>query len=173
MVAELKQHFDDIDHRARLMEIVREELKRADGMAVDAAPRIADIVRGDAALFRVVADPLIDAACYEMAAQQVRQTRKVVWTPPRTVSADDQRARVVRLSDSNLLNFPLPGGLRLGAASRDELREAAGFYARQASDMAWKSRWLDLVQKRVPKTKCVADVLTDADLRDLQEKANA
>ena len=173
MVAELKQHIDDLDPHVRLAEIVREELKRANGMAVDAAPHIAEAVRADGDLFRVVADPLIDAACYEMAAQQVRRERKSVWTPPRTVSDEDQKARVTALSNNTLLNFPLPGGVRLGAASREQLLAAAGFYARQASDMAWKSRWLDLVAKRVPKTKCVADVLTDADLRAMQEKANA
>lgn len=133
-------------------------------------------VRASRALRDMLTDPLISNACYDAIRRQCHVERRQVWSPPveKLVATRVAGAhRVVKLAAGNLLTFPLPGGKKLGEATRAEVAQAANFYQSQSDDMGHKARWLQLVQQSIPDGKTVADVLNDKRLRELQKEARS
>jgi hypothetical protein len=146
-------------------------LDAADGDVMRATAIMVGKVTKDSVLYRVLMDPLVREACYAALTQACRRRRRTVWDvqPP---SAETQRNTVVDLARGmTLLDFPLPGGLRLRDASRDDVAAAAEFYLNQASDMAVKGRWLRLVAQAVPGKKKVGSVLSIERLEELKIEA--
>jgi len=132
------------------------------------------MVRKDRGLRDALTEPLIAQACYDAVRRACHTDRKSVWKEPterlvkgRTTGS----ARVVHLAAGNLMMFPLPGGKKLGEATRGEIGEAATFYEKQAGDMTVKARWLRLVAQSIPSGKTARDALTDKRLRELQVEA--
>lgn len=112
----------------------------------------------------------IRTACYAAVSGCVRQERRAVFAMPQPTSPE-RRAQINALASGSirsLMDFPLPGGKRLGDATRGEVSEAADAYGKQARDMAWKSRWLGHIAQSLPDGKRVADVLTDERLEELR-----
>ena len=149
----------------------RRALDEADGDPTRAAEILEERVRADQDLWRRLTDQLIRAACTSYVRSEVAAERRRIWrnraANPRNVIMDGKR-RMERLAQENLMLFPLPGGMRLGEARRDEVSAAAGFYAGMTRDMAWKQRWLSLVAQSLPDDKAVGEVLTEERLRELQ-----
>ena len=149
-------------------------LEAANGDVKAATAVLEKQVRGDRALRDTLTDPLISNACYDAIRRQCHVERRQVWAPPaeKLVATGVTGAhRVVKLAAGNLLTFPLPGGKKLGEATRDDVAEAASFYKSQSEDMGHKARWLQLIGQSIPADKTVADVLTDKRLRELQSEA--
>lgn len=131
-------------------------------------------VRKERSLYDALTDPLIAQACYDAVRKACHTDRQSVWKEPGTkiVKGKTQNsARIVHLAAGNLLMFPLPGGKKLGEATRSEISSAANFYEKQSGDMAVKARWLRLVAQSLPSGQTVKDVLTDKRLRELQTEA--
>ena len=109
--------------------------------------------------------------CVESTSAVLRSERLSKWLPP-NYDAGGKGDRVAALAEGNaamLMDFPLPGGKRLGEATADEVRTAAEFYSKQAGNMAHKARWLSMIAARV-KDKTVKDALTEKKLRELQKE---
>lgn len=168
--------------RDAVAEAAREALDAARGDVRRAAVLFEARVRADRSLRDALTDPLIATACYTAVTAQVRRRRQSVWKAPAVPTrspapapaqprTSDGAFRVAQLAAGTLLMFPLPGGKRLGEATREEISEAACFYEAQSADMAHKARWLRLVAQSLPTSRRVGDVLTDARLRELQEAA--
>lgn len=155
-------------------------LDDAKGDLSGAAKMMEQAVRASSSLRTAVTDPLIAQACYDAVRRQIKWARREAWTgtkhrgsqsTPEVIQA--QQSRVVHLAAGTLAMFPLPGGKRLGEATREEIVAAADFYGRQASDMGAKARWLRLIGQSLPDGKRVSDVLTDKRLRELQAEAQS
>ena len=117
---------------------------------------------------------VIRRACYDAVAACVRQERRAVWVMPQPTT-EQRRRQIVSMAEGvrqTLHDFPLPGGKRLGDATREEVIEAAEFFGKQARDMAWKSRWLAHVAQSVPPGRKVADVLTPERLEELRQEVS-
>jgi hypothetical protein len=115
---------------------------------------------------------IIRTASYDAVSGAIRAERAIVWNTPQPTTIE-RRAQVTALASGTvrtLLDFPLPGGKRLGDATRGEVGEAADLYGSQARDMAWKARWLAHVAQSVPDGKRVADVLTAERLEELRQE---
>jgi hypothetical protein len=151
----------------------KQALERAGGDLDKAAGLLEQSIRADAALCKLLVDPLITLACREAVAKQQREQRAAIWNPPtveRAKITNEARARI--LGASNLMMFPLPTiGKALGEATRAEIAEAADFYAKQSNDMAHKARWLTLVSQSVPPGKLAKRALSEDRLRELQREA--
>ena len=157
-------------------EAARAALDAADGDVREASKRMEQAVRSNRGLRDRLTDPLIAEACYAAVSAQCRAERRRIWSPPASTvarAARDGARRVARLAADSLLAFPLPGGLKLGEATRAEIVNAAGFFERQAGDMAHKARWLTLVAQAMPGRKKASQVLTEERLRELQQEARA
>lgn len=163
-----------VQERDLVAEAARAALAEANGDVREATKKLEASVRGNRRLRDELTDPLISNACYTAVTAQCRVERRKVWSPPAeklVASRVTGAHRVVQLATGTLLMFPLPGGKKLGEATREEIAEAAQFYETQATDMGVKARWLRLVAQSVPGNKTAADVLSDKRLRELQEAA--
>jgi hypothetical protein len=147
----------------------REALLAADNDVLKATEALRQRVKGNPALFRQLMEPLVHDACYDAVRAQCRVQRSAIWSPP--VHRADSADRVKALAQSNLMSFPLPGGLRLGDATREDVVKAREFYASQADSMAHKARWLELVAQSLTGRKTVAKALTETRLQELKEAA--
>lgn len=160
--------------RDLVAEAARAALDAAAGDVREATRAMEQKVRQDRRLRDDLTDPLLATACYTAVTMQCRVERRKVWSPPAeklVASRVTGAHRVVQLATGTLLMFPLPGGKKLGEATREEIGEAATFYETQSKDMGVKARWLRLVAQSVPGDKTAADVLSDKRLRELQEAA--
>src|SRR5215813_7408022 len=125
-------------------QVAREELQRSDGDVQQAIATMVDRINGDSRLYHLLMDPLVQAACYEIVSRVRRNQRSAIWNTPQP-STEETRRGVRALAAgtrTSLFSFPLPGGQRLGDATRDEVESAASFYINQANDMSVKGRWL-------------------------------
>ncbi|HEX2554249.1 MAG TPA: hypothetical protein VHL98_11135 [Microvirga sp.] len=168
MAAAEKREKDPVAEAARLA------WQDSEGNVKVATAMLEEAVRRSRSLRDALTEPFIAQACYDAIRGQVRTERKTVWSPPPAKRVADAAAgaeRVVQLASGTLLMFPLPGGKRLGEATREDITEAAEFYSRQAGDMAVKARWLQLIGQSVPPNRKVQEILTDERLRELQEAA--
>jgi hypothetical protein len=151
--------------------VARDALDAAKGNALQATEIMVDRVQGNFALYRALMDPLLRESCYNAISAQIRAKRQKVYNTPQPSKAK-ARASVAALAAGNgLFDFPLPGGLRLGDAMRDDVAAAAAFYQSQATDMGHKAAWLGLILHALPKGKKVKDALTAAKLEALKEEA--
>lgn len=117
-------------------------------------------------------DPFLETACNQAVRRLQQDARAKLWGSRAIATATDDAEAMKRLAQRNLLDFPLPNGMRLADASKDDVGNAIQFYRKQANDMAWKARWLQLVAQSVPGGKKVGDALTEERLRELQTEAN-
>lgn len=156
-----------------IRQIAAEELDRADGAVERATAAMQRRVLNDHALFRALMTPLVHGACYNEITSVCRAARAVIWrnTQP---SAEEGR-RVIELTGRAtarvLMNFQLPGGLRLGDATKSQVQEAAQFYLNQGNDMLIKGRWLQLINNAMPRNTTVASALTEQRLWALRRNA--
>lgn len=112
--------------------------------------------------------PHMTARARDLLSSVAASERQIVWHRP-----VDPMVRVRALSDGmrlTLLDFRLPNGMRLAEATRVTVEDAAGDYAKQAGDMAWKARWLSAIARAMPEGVPVADVMDAAALAALQEQ---
>jgi hypothetical protein len=162
--------------RDLVADAARRALEDAKGDVRNATAMMQEAVRLSRQLRDMLTEPLIANACYDAVRAQCHKERRKVWQPPveqLRKSKVEGAFRVVQLAAGTLLMFPLPGGKKLGEATREEISAATSFYDSQAGDMAHKARWLRLVAQSVPDGKTVGEVMTDARLRELQEAARA
>lgn len=151
----------------------REALEATGGDVVRATELMVARVMKDPTLYRPLMDPLVKSACYDAIARQCHQERRAIWHAKQPDPAA-QRGGVVALAGgtaNTLMDFPLPGGLRLADARRDDVTAAAEFYGKQSKDMGTKSKWLQLIAQHIPAKKKVSQVLNDARLAELREEA--
>ena len=122
----------------------------------------------DADLMAELVQPHVESIARELMRANMRETRRVAWQRP--TEPDARARRVGAVVVSSLMDFRLPSGLLIGNATKADLIAAAAFYRKQADDMAWKARWVDLVAEKIGR-KTVADVLDATKLSALQEQA--
>ena len=149
-------------------------IKWADGNVQSATIRMCADVMGDTKLYRRLMDPLVREACYSVIRAQCRMQKRAVWSAPQP-SAGEHKRRIGLLADGTHLTlmdyFRLPGGTRLGDATKAELIAASAFYMKQGRDMVIKGQWLWLVSRAVPENKTVRAALTDKQLKSLRARA--
>jgi len=134
----------------------------------DAAKLLEEWAHQDAELKAALLEPLLKQACYQAVTRACRVFRRKVWTAPNyTKSGNGQR--VVALANS-LMDFPLPGGVRLRDATKKQIEEAAGYYGRQARQMAVITAWLQRIYSRLDHGSPVAEQLTEEQLVALREQ---
>ncbi len=158
------------DHAARC-------LAASDGGTQEATDRLMRIVQEDDALFRLVMMPMLREACRSLVGLVSRAHRKAVWTGAESaVHHNPKPGKSIALSlvsatVRGLMDFPLPGGKRLGDASKGEVEAAQWSYRTQADDMNIKARWLQMIASRLHPNDVVSKVLTEADLEAMRTKA--
>jgi len=151
--------------------VARECFKACDGDVQASVKKMAARVRADMGLFRELLDEMVESACYSELAKLNRDNNRAIWTAA-NYDPGGKGERVKALASGNaLMFFRLPSGPLLGQAKRADVDAAADFYAKQAQDMGWKARWLQMIAKHVEGNKTVAKCLTEQQLAKLKERA--
>lgn len=145
-------------------------LEKSGGNQMEAAKALAARAKRVPEIKAALLEPLLEYACAQAVGVQIRRFRERVWNPPEA-PANDRSAALQLMAAEMLSNFPLPGGMMLGDATRADIAKAAHFYETQAKDMAHKGRWLQLVGQGLPDGKRVRDVLSEDRLHELKNKA--
>lgn len=162
---------DSVEERPALSPVSKaaaEALAKADGDVKAATAAMLAKVRKSRPLREALTEPLLEQACYAAITKQCRRQRNIVWTAP-NYTAGGNGQRVIALATS-LLDFPLPGGRRLGEATREEVMAGAQFYRGHADDMAHKARWLARIAAELKPEQRVADGLDETRLAALQKE---
>lgn len=146
----------------------RAALDDAGGDVRQATALMVERIKKDAAAFEALTEPLIKEACYSQITMACRRERRAIWTAP-NYDQGGNGARVINLAHGNLLAFPLPGGKRLGQATKEDVAKAATFFDAQAEDMARKARWLLAIGDALADGQIVLDVFDDEGLRNIKD----
>lgn len=149
-------------------EAAADALEQSDNV-LDAAGLLERRAVREPALRDALLAPFLSQACYQAVSLACRHSRRKIWTAPNYTKGGNGQ-RVVAHAKS-LLDFPLPGGLRLRDATKKEVLAGANVYGQYADDMAGKARWLKAIAERLSGRKKVATVLSESELEDLREKS--
>lgn len=153
-----------------LQDAVERAIKESGDDARAATTILLNEVKRNRKLREQLTEPLLRSACYDRIRSAFRVERKQIWFAP-NYDATQGSERAKAHGEYLLMQFRLPAGKRLSEATIEDLLEASEFYSKQASDMAHKGRWLDLIAKGLKKGKTVGKQYNEATLRALQEEA--
>jgi hypothetical protein len=128
------------------------------------------ILFNDDEVYTKFGTPLLKSAIRHEIVDCVSSSRDQFWAPPQPDRAKKDGG-LLRVAASNLLNFPLAGGLRLGDATKAQLEENANLSLKRARTYALHGRWYELIAKGLKRKETVAEVFDHDQLKRLQEKA--
>ena len=139
----------------------------------DGAKRLLAMTRDDAELKAALMGPYEMSAAMDAVTLASRAYRKTIWTAPSRAERSEQAEQTFVLAESNLemLDFPLPGGKPLRLASKADVKAAAYFYSTQATDMAYKGRWLVKIAGKMKFGQTVGEALDNEALKKMQKDA--
>ena len=135
----------------------------------EGAQILLEMAERDPDLMSAIIDPWKLRAAEDAVGLAMKGVRRRTWESTQRQIDPGRIAALIQSNREMLLDFPLPGGLALRNATKDDVTAASLFYSTQASDMSHKARWLELIAKKVPKGKTVADALNNDALAKLQE----
>ncbi len=151
-------------------QIARDCLVEADGDWKVAARIFKKRIEFDAALFKEVAESMIDEAIWQQIKRAAYSQRQSFWSASVKAGEDDTKG-IEQMAHKNLLEYPLSGGLKLRDATKNKLKEEAEMHDTFAESNASKARWYRLIIKAMGGADVVGLALNEVDLENLREKA--
>ena len=158
-----------------LAEIVEDAVESSDSKQ-EAADKVLAAVRGDADLYGALLGPYEKTAALDAVGNALTRKRRAIMdtvkSHPGAESLATRAGALAQVNSTLFLDFPLPGGLPLGRATREEVEEAARHYLDTARDATEKGRWLKRIAEAMPPRgkKTVAEYLGEADLAKLRQE---
>lgn len=143
-----------------------------------AAERLLTMAQSDTDLYERLMAPYELRACRDAIDRLRLNERQVIWNAPlkRGEVSVAKTGGLRTLASSNsytLLHFPLPNGVRLGDARKDDLTSAISTYRKQSDDMAHKARWLTAILDKIGASKKAVRHLLKADELESLQAATA
>ena len=154
---------------ATATELAQEAMEQVGGDVIAAAKILERKARADTDVWIAVTQTLIATACYDACRAVCRSERRQIWVQE-NYSKSGNGERVKSHGHKTMLDWPLPGGMKLRDAKKADLVQASGFYQKQARSMESIARWLDAIAAQVGR-KAVGSVFTDEELRALKNGA--
>ena len=133
----------------------------------EGAKRLLAMAKDNPELYRKLMGPVEFTACLDACRQNTRSERKTIWHAPVAKPKTSVKA-LARANSYTLLDFPLPGGMRLADATKGDVLAAVEVYRKQATDMGHKANWLDAIAAKMTGKKRVASVFDARTLEQLQ-----
>lgn len=131
-----------------------------------AAANLERLAAANPPIWFALTENLLSRACYDAVRGVCRQSRRAIWTAPNyDKGGNSDRLKSFSVS---IMDWPLPGGMLLRNANKEDVLKAAGFYSTQAKSMSSVAAWLMLIGKRVGKVT-VGEKFTAEKLGKLQE----
>lgn len=154
-----------------------ESLKLHRGNLKGAAQAMASKVRADPRLAQALLEVLVLEACADRVRRRLQILNQATWyqaEPFDPTMRGDRLKRAARTSRHyKLMEYTLRGGLPLGDATKEQVKQNFEFQDRQARRMFQTALWLGLIADQMSddKHQIVRDVLSEEDLRELQTLA--
>lgn len=177
------------DARTRLSRLVERAID--DRSYDEAVDWLLDALQDDRPAYDLMMQPYAARAARELVTSAVHMKRSRIWNnagngvsrgdtfgPQETANPaahpGTNRNTVAALSAgvvrSGLMDFRLHDGTPLSDAGKEKVLQAAALWGKQASDMAWKARWMNRVAEKVPEGKTVRDALDESALAAMKEE---
>ncbi len=158
----------------RIIHIARSCLAAAGNDVEEAVSVMVEMLSDDETLQAVVDDAVQMVAVTAVGAAMRRERAQIVRAAMRPALPDgrSRAAAFVSSVSMSMLDFPLAGGQRLGAAVRSDVERQAALYEEHASDMSHKARWLRRIAERMPEGRAVGDVLDEMTVAALFREAS-
>lgn len=175
----MKQNITSPKKKAATIEDMIERAYEAHPDDTKAAARaLEEMILLNEDVFFEVMKPQLYQACYRMLMDGNTRGRAAVWNerpkslnPRARAALTGSRERVIGLAISNLMLFPLPSGMKLGTAKREDIVAAADHYGKLSTDTSHKARWLTLIAQSLGDGEKVSDKFTEARLAELKKEA--
>ncbi len=152
-----------------LGQIAAECLAGSEGDWVTAAIAMRKQIDSDPKARGELLNPLISGAIWDRIRQAAHNDRTKCLQPN---AGSDSTDGLEAMARRTLLDFQLRNGLRLGDATRSDVKQAADWYGTLARANGTNALWLDSIVKRLKDdNKLVSDVLTEKQARRLRDKA--
>ena len=158
----------------RIMQIARTCLSTT-GNDVEEATAVMVEMLSDEDTLQAVIDDAIKLVCETAVGAAMRRERAQIVRATMRYALPNGRQRAAAFVSSvsmSMLDFPLAGGQRLGAAVRSDVERQAALYEEHASDMSHKARWLRRIAERMPEGRAVGDVLDEATVTAMFREAS-
>ena len=159
----------DTTEADRLRDLAAQALERASGDPHKAATLLENRIRANDRLQRELLERVISDQCLALVRRVAPKAPPAERAPRREI---DTSARIHALADS-LLDFVLPGGLKLRDATPAQLHATARVFEHNAAESRRTARWLDAVAARVPDGRKVGEALDARELQRLKDRAQA
>lgn len=147
--------------------LAEQAMANAGGVEQVGIDNLFQMVVNDDALLKQEMPQMVRRWCQSQIGAYLAMQRSKAWSPA-SVNLNTQRLNAAIKAD--LLDYPLPGGRRLGDASKAELQAASSYYSGIAQSNAWKARWLDEIGITMGNAHRVEDALSESDLQRLQDQ---
>lgn len=79
----------------------------------------------------------------------------------------------IELVVMSVFDYPLPGGKKLGEATKADLLNSSQISIKQGKTLIERGRWMGMLADRVPFGKTVAESLNESDVQRLMDEAKA
>ncbi len=162
---------DTLTEDVTLRSLAREAMETANNDVQKAHPLFLASIKAQEAFYKEFIGSIVDRICLDELHQVIRKDRAATWEAAEAVRTAGPAERIAALARANLLNFVLPNGKRIGAASGAECTDHGENYLKQGKTMCHLGRWLRLVGQSVPAGKRVSKVLSEERLHELREEA--
>lgn len=167
---------DETEARSRkdwydlLDQVADECLDAADGQIKLAAEAMQLRVRQDPLLQQAIIEILVVQACTDHVRKRLRHRNARVWRANQDgFHSGDRLRRASRLSRS-LMDYHLRGGIKLGQATREVVRENAEMQDRQSRRMAKTALWFAMIAAEMQPGQVVEEVFTEAQLAEMHAR---
>lgn len=157
---------------AGLAKLAREAMDECHGDRDAAVALLWSWFREDRALYERLIEPLIEDGLYAAVGKVDRDTRAHLRVVGRVAPNPDRGAAgIAAMVERTMLDWPLPGGKRLGDAGPADLLHAARYYRTQEASARRDARWYELIHEAMHGGSRVEAVLSDAALARLRQRA--
>ncbi len=150
--------------------LARAALVECDGDVDRAIAVVTERLLSDVVLLRVLIEPAVRSAASTNVQGAVRAERASIIRRAANRPALNGAA-IMQTLRSNLLDFPLAGGLRLRDATRADVLAQVDRYASQASDLSHKAAWLRAIADATKGRKRVGECVTAEQAQKLFDEA--
>lgn len=157
-----------------VMQAAREVLEEANGEWVEAAKIFRARLDNDQKLRAILLEPLLDKAIWA-AIRGVDATYRKQLDHNLSLNNERTTEGLQAIASDNYesyYDYPLTGGVKLGDANRDEIKDAMLLHRLYKTSNAIKETWFALILKKMKKPlDIVRDVMSAEDLATMKKKA--
>ena len=159
----------------RINDLAKQALEESNGNWHSAAKLMEFWLSTNQELREELLQPFLSKAVWDTVKACARLERKPYFNTPleelKFAQVHSDTEGISHVSNRSWHNYPLQGGLKLGEAKYEDLRDAYEFHQKLADDNAFKARWLSAIASKIQGTNFkVAEIVSEEDIGRIAEE---